>query len=109
MDNPTSDKLTKLFSMLERQPSDAFLLYGIGMEYKKLNDPPRAIEFFNKVLAVDPGYCYAYYQRGQVQEQIGDVPAAKRSYEEGIAASQRVGDAHAKSELAGALQMLDSR
>jgi tetratricopeptide (TPR) repeat protein len=107
MDNPSSDKLTKLFSMLERQPSDTFLLYGIGMEYKKLDDLPRAIEYFNKVLAVDPGYCYAYYQRAQVQEQAGDVPAAKASYQEGIAAAERVGDAHARSELDGALQMLE--
>ena len=107
MDNSKSDKLKKLFSMLERQPGDAFLLYGIGMEYKKLDDLPRAIEFFNKVLAVDPGYCYAYYQRAQVQEQAGDVPAARRSYDEGIAAADRVGDAHARSELEGARQMLD--
>jgi tetratricopeptide (TPR) repeat protein len=106
MDNPISDKLTKLFSMLERQPNDAFLLYGIGMEYKKLDDLPRAIEFFNKVIAVDPSYCYAYYQRAQVQEQTGDVAAAKRSYTEGIAAADRVKDGHARSELEGALQML---
>ena len=107
MDNPTSDKLTTLFSMLDRQPNDTFLLYGIGMEYKKLDDLPRAIEFFNKVLAVDSGYCYAYYQRAQAQEMSGDVPAAQASYQEGIAAATRVGDSHAKSELEGALQMLD--
>jgi Tfp pilus assembly protein PilF len=106
MDNPTSEKLTKLFAMLERQRTDAFLLYGVGMEYKKLDDLPRAIEFFSKVLAVDPGYCYAYYQRAQVQEQAGDTEAARKSYEEGIAAATRVGDAHARSELEDALQML---
>ncbi len=107
MENKTSEKLTKLFAMLQRQPSDTFLLYGVGMEYKKLGDFPRAIEFFDKTLAVDAGYCYAYYQRGQVQEMAGDVAAAKRSYQEGVAAAGRVGDAHARSELEGALQMLD--
>ena len=107
MDNPTSEKLQKLFAMLERSPSDSFLLYGIGMEYKKLDDVPRAIEYYNKTLAVDPGYCYAYYQRGQVQEQSGEVDSARRSYAEGIAAADRVGDAHAKSELQTALVMLD--
>jgi tetratricopeptide (TPR) repeat protein len=107
MDNPTSDKLTKLFLMLQKQPEDTFLLYGIGMEYKKLDDLPRAIEYFNKVIAVDPGYCYAYYQRAQTQEQAGDVAAAKQSYQEGITNAVRVGDAHAKSELEAALQMLD--
>jgi tetratricopeptide (TPR) repeat protein len=107
MSDPTSDKLTKLFAMLEKQPNDTFLLYGIGMEFKKLDDLPRAIEYFNKTLAADPGYCYAYYQRAQTQEQAGDLAAAKQSYAQGIAAAVRVGDAHARSELEGALAMLD--
>jgi tetratricopeptide (TPR) repeat protein len=107
MPNPTSDKLTKLFALLERQPTDAFLLYGIGMEYKKLDDYSRAIEFFNKTLAADPGYCYAFYQRAQTEELAGDPAAAKHSYEEGMAAANRVGDAHARSELEAARQMLE--
>jgi tetratricopeptide (TPR) repeat protein len=107
MPDLTSDKLTKLFAMLERQPADAFLLYGIGMEYKKLDDYPRAIEFFNKTLAADPAYCYAHYQRGQTQELAGDNAAAKLSYDEGIATAIRVGDAHARSELQSARDMLE--
>ena len=107
MDHPTSEKLQKLFSMLERQPKDTFLLYGIGMEYKKLDDLPLAIEYFNKALDVDPGYCYAYYQRAQAQEQAGDMAAAKLTYAQGIAAATRVGDAHAKSELEAALEMIN--
>ena len=106
MDVPTSDKLTKLFSMLERAPKDTFLLYGVGMEYKKLGEYPRAIEYFNQTLSIDPGYCYAYYQRGQTQEIIGDAAAAKSSYSEGVGEAERVGDGHARSELQTALDML---
>ena len=103
----TSDKLQKLFALLERSPRDAFLLYGIGMEYKKLGDLPRAIEYFDQTLGVDAGYCYAYYQRGQVQEMQGDGAAAKKSYAYGMAAAERVGDNHARSELEAAMQMLE--
>ena len=103
----TSDKLQKLFAMLEKQPKDTFLLYGIGMEYKKLGDAQRAIEYLDRTIAVDAGYCYAYFQKGQVLEISGDLPAAKQSYNEGIAAAKRVGDAHAQSELEGALSMID--
>src|SRR3954463_919117 len=103
----TSDKLNKLFAMLEKQPSDPFLLYGVGMEYKKLGDPKKAVEFLDRTIAADAGYCYAYFQKGQVQESQGDLAAAKASYNQGIEAARRVGDTHAQSELEGALSMLD--
>jgi tetratricopeptide (TPR) repeat protein len=106
MSAPTSDKLQKLHRMLERDPRDAFLLYAIGMEHKKLQSPALAIEYFDRTIEVDAGYCYAYFQRGQVHEQAGNLPAARDSYRAGIAAAERAGDAHAKSELEAALDMI---
>ena len=102
-----ADKLPQLFTMLQRSPKDTFLLYGIGMEYKEQGELVKAIDYFNQTIAIDPGYCYAYYQRGQTQEEGGDPAAAKSSYRDGIAAADRVGDAHARSELQTALGMLD--
>jgi tetratricopeptide (TPR) repeat protein len=93
--------------MLERQPRDPFLLYGIAMEYKKQGDLPKALEFLGRTIEVDPNYCYAYYQQGQVHEQSGDVEAAKRAYVAGIDAAMRSGDEHARSELQGALDMIN--
>jgi tetratricopeptide (TPR) repeat protein len=93
--------------MLVSEPRDAFLLYGIGMELKKLKDFEGAIEHFSRVIDVDPGYCYAYFQRGQTQELLGQSEAAKQSYRDGVAAAQRVGDAHAKEELQAALEMVE--
>ena len=104
-DAPTSDKLQKLQQMLAKEPRDAFLLYGIGMELKKLKDFGRAIAHFGRVIEVDPGYCYAYFQRGQTHELLGQSEAAKQSYREGIDAAERAGDAHAKEELQATLEM----
>lgn len=101
-----SDRLVQLQKMLEKAPRDTFLLYGIGMEHKKSGALEKAIDSFNAVLAVDPGYCYAYYQRAQTYEQMGNMEAAKQTYLEGIAAAKRVGDAHALSELETALAMV---
>ena len=104
-DAPTSEKLQKLQQMLAKEPRDAFLLYGIGMEFKKLKSYERAIEHFTRVTQIDPNYCYAYFQRGQTHELLGQSEAAKQSYREGIAAAERAGDAHAKEELQAALEM----
>ncbi|HEY7090979.1 MAG TPA: tetratricopeptide repeat protein [Tepidisphaeraceae bacterium] len=103
----TSPRLTQLNKLLERAPRDTFLLYGLGMEYKKLGAPEKSIEFFDKAIESDAGYCYAYYQRGQVFEQTGNIDQAKMSYREGIAAAQRVGDSHASEELKAALSMIE--
>jgi predicted Zn-dependent protease len=98
-------RLEKLHKFLAATPNDPFLLYAIALEHKK-TDAPRAIEFLNKTLAADPLYCYAYFQLGQVYEQTGDVESARKSYTDGIAAAQKAGDAHAQSEISGALAMI---
>lgn len=102
-----TDRLAKLLEMLQRTPNDAFLLYGAGMEYKKLRQFDRAIGHFRAAIQVDPGYCYAYYQMGQTLELAGDAPGARQAYQEGIAAAERAGDAHARGEIAAALETMD--
>jgi tetratricopeptide (TPR) repeat protein len=106
MNQEPSRRLQQLEKMLEREPNDPFVLYGIALEYKKANEPARAIEYLDRTLAVDPAYCYAYFQRGQVQESQGQIESARRTYRDGIEAARRKGDAHAQGELEGALQML---
>ena len=103
----TSDRLQKLQTMLERQPDDTFLLYGIAMEHKKLGDAPLALEFLERVVKLDPNYCYAYHQRGLIHESQGNLDAARRAYQEGVQASVRAGDLHAKGEIEAALALLE--
>jgi Tfp pilus assembly protein PilF len=77
------------------------------MEFKKAGDAARAIEHFDKTIDIDPGYAYAYYQKGQVLESTGDAEAAKRTYREGIEAAKKKGDAHAAGEIEAALSMIE--
>jgi len=98
--------MEQLQKMLEREPNDPFLLYGVAMEHKKAGLHTDAIEFFEKTIAVDSGYCYAFYQLGQTYEEMGDTALAKKAYEDGIVAAKVKGDDHAKSELETALAML---
>jgi len=102
-----SEKLNKLFSLLDKQPTDTFLLYGIGLEYKKLGDEKKAVEYLDRTIAVDANYCYAYFQKGQILEKSEDVAGARAAYNAGILAARRCGDAHAEGELSGALSMLE--
>ena len=103
----TSERLTKLMAMLERQPTDTFLLYGIALEHRKLGDARLALEYLERVVTLDPNYCYAYHQRGLIHESEGDLDAARRAYEQGIQASTRAGDLHAKGEIEAVLSLLE--
>jgi Tfp pilus assembly protein PilF len=101
------DRLHQLQAMLQKSPDDTFLLYGLAMEYKKKEQPQNALEFLQRVIEVDPLYCYAYFQQGQVYENLGQTDAARLSYHQGIDAATRKGDAHARQEMEGALSMLE--
>ena len=103
----STPRMEQLRRMLERSPEDAFLLYAIALEYKKAGDAPQAIEYFDKVVAVDPAYCYAYHQRGLVYELLGDLQSARRSYREGIQAATKANDTHARGEIEAALSMIE--
>ena len=101
------DRLEKLSRMLERAPDDTFLLYWLSLEHKKLGDAARAIELLDRVISLDPGYCYAYHQKGLAWESLDDQAAAQAAYRAGIEAAQRKGDAHAEEEIRAALSMIE--
>jgi tetratricopeptide (TPR) repeat protein len=96
----------QLEKMLEREPNDPFLLYGLALEHKKSSDFARAVELLHRTIEVDPGYCYAYYQLGQIHAATGDLVTAKRVFEQGIAAATKKGDGHAAGEISAALAEL---
>ena len=102
-----SDRLTQLRKMLDREPNDTFLLYGLALEYKKAGDLDQALEYLLKVTSIDPGYCYAYHQRGMIYEARADIPSAKQAYADGIAAATKKGDSHAREEISAALEMIE--
>lgn len=104
MSSPRADQLRKL---LEKSPSDTFLLYALALELKKLDDKPGALDFLSKTIAVDPHYHYAYYQQGQILETKGDTEAAKAAYDAGIVRARTAGDGKALGELEAARDLLD--
>ena len=101
-----STRLEQLQKMLEREPNDTFLLYGLAMEHKKAGNKDLALQLLEKVTELDSGHGYAFFQAGQILESNGDVAGARKAYEGGIVAAKKSGDSHAVSELEGALAMM---
>jgi Flp pilus assembly protein TadD len=102
-----ADRMQKLQTMLEKSPGDTFLLYAVAMEHKKTGNTSAAIEALDRVIQHDWGYCYAYFQKGQILEQTGDAESARAVYRQGIDAAERKGDRHAGEEISAALAMIE--
>jgi tetratricopeptide (TPR) repeat protein len=92
--------------MLEQNPNDSFLRYGLAIEYCKAGDLERAVGEFRALLAANPDYGPAYYQGGQTLERLGRLGEAREMYREGIEVTTRIGDLHARSEMQAALDVL---
>jgi Tfp pilus assembly protein PilF len=103
----TTDRMQKLAAMLEKDASDPFLLFAMGMEHKKLRQTQQAVEWFRKTLAKDPGYSVAYHQAALAYEDAGEIEQAKQLYREGIAVARKKGDDHAAGEMEAALSMIE--
>jgi tetratricopeptide (TPR) repeat protein len=87
--------------LLEKDPSDPFLLYGLAQEHAKAGDFTRAIAAYDKCLTADPAYCYAYFHKARAQQSAGDLTGAVATVILGQGAARKAGDAHALSELSG--------
>ena len=101
-------RLDQLHTFLNEDPTDTFVLYSIAQEYFKSGDLSKALEYFTRLRQTDPGYVGLYYHLGKLYEAMDQSAQARNTYLEGIGIADAAGDAHAASELRGALQLLNA-
>ncbi|MHC5023954.1 MAG: tetratricopeptide repeat protein [Planctomycetota bacterium] len=102
-----NDRIEQLEALLQSEPDDVFCLYGLAMEYARAGDAAAAIRFFDRALAADPDYLYAYYHKARCLMDADDPAAARHALESGIARADAGQDAHAADELRALLDELD--
>lgn len=100
------NRIETLQQLLEANPADCFLRYGLAQEHIKAGEQVQAIAQFEKILEINPDYQAAYYHAGKTFEQLGRADDARTIYQHGLETSTRTGDAHAGSELQAALSEL---
>src|SRR6185503_17174221 len=98
-----NDRLAQLQSLLQAEPNDVFCLYGIAMEHARQGRFEEAIACYDRALAVDPAYCYAYFHKAKAQEEAGDQAGACKTLQEGLMRSKAAGDSKAANEIAAYL------
>lgn len=89
----------KLEQLLEKEPKDAFLHFGLAMELVKEGQMDDALASFDRVFEIDPTDTAAYYHKGNTLIGLERSEEAKSVLEAGVAAAQKIGNAHALSEM----------
>jgi len=95
-----------LAELLTQDPNNVLARYGLAMEYSNTGDFPHALEEFQKLLAANPDYSAGYFMAAQTLVKAQRPEEAKKMLENGIAAAQRKGDNHARSEMQAMLEEL---
>ncbi len=101
-----TNRLEILKKLVEQNPQDSFARYGLAKEYAGMGELEQAMREYHNVLAADANYAAAYFHGGQTLEKLGRIEDAKELYQKGIEVTTRTGDAHTRSELQAALELL---
>ncbi len=100
---PSIEQLEKL---LAADPKDTFVLYGLAQEWAKRGDAGKAVEFYDRCLAEDPHYCYAYFHKARALEDAGRREEAIEALRVGVGAAREAGDEKALGEMGSYLDEL---
>lgn len=101
-----SARATALRALLEQDPNNSFIRYGLALDHANNGDLESAVTEFRTLIANDANYCAAYFHGGQTLEKLGKPAEAAELYRLGIEATRRTGDDHTQSELEAALSMI---
>jgi predicted Zn-dependent protease len=100
------DRIAMLKDILSQNPRDSFARYGLAMEYANSGKLPEALDEFETLLKEHPDYTAGYFMAAQTLSKANRSDEAKKMLQQGIAAAQRTGNEHARSEMEGMLSDL---
>lgn len=105
----SADRLAQLLKLHQADPADPFCTYGIALEHFKAARHDEAIQWLDRTLQIDPGYCYAYFQKAKALSEKGDDAGARAVLNQGITTATRIGTGeslHAAEEMRGLMASL---
>ncbi len=97
----------QLLELLELDPNDPFVRYGLAMEHVAAGQDEEALGYLQELLRRDADYVPGYLQAGRALIRLGRDDEARTTLRTGIAAATRKGDDHAAGEMAGFLESLE--
>lgn len=92
-------RIEKLMQMIAQNEHDTFALYALGMEFEGLNQFDKALNYFQKVLSLDPNKVAAYYRLAIIKQAMGEEQAALLLLNQGLELLQNSKDLKTRNEF----------
>ena len=93
------DRIAALNDILTQNPNDTLARYGLAMECMNGGDTGAADGHFRELLQRNAEYVPAYLMYAQMLSREARAEEARQVLSTGIAAADRKGDQHARSEM----------
>ncbi|WDI42419.1 tetratricopeptide repeat protein [Bremerella sp. P1] len=104
----TNSRKQQILNLLENDPDDTFLRYGLAMELRKEGSHAEARTEFEKLMHGKPPYVAAWFMCGQMLAEMGEIEDSRTVLREGIEIARQQGDGHAAGEMGELLASLGS-
>jgi len=101
----TTTRLEQLFRFHEEDPHDPFPVYGLALEYLKI-DVQKSEKYFDELVVHFPDYLPTYYHAAKLKAELGKREIAIDLYKKGIDLAIRAQDRSTQRELQSAYDEL---
>jgi len=92
--------------MLQTDPENAMVFFGLAKEYEKLGDHAKVISLIENYLAKADDEGNAYGTLAKAYERSGDIERARAAYEKGIEIARKHGHPTMADDFEVNLQMI---
>ena len=93
------DRLDALSALVEAQPGEPMIWYGLANEYIKLTRWREAADALTRVVTLNPDYTSAYQLLGTALMNLGEADEAQQAWTEGIEVANRTGAWKARQHM----------
>ncbi|MEX1010974.1 MAG: tetratricopeptide repeat protein [Balneolaceae bacterium] len=101
-------KIARLARFVQRDPTDSFSKFALALELLKNNEGEKALQIFESIYRLDPGYLGIYYHLGKLYETLEQNGRARKLYLEGAELARSRSEQRTLEELEEALQNMDT-
>jgi predicted Zn-dependent protease len=95
----SEDRIEALKQLLEQEPHDTMLLFGLGNELLSLGHYTEAIPYFEEAVRVDPEYAAVYVYLARAYEESNQPDMVCRTLKRGWGPAVRSGDRNLMAEI----------